>query len=427
LTQLVQNLNNKIHSAEFLEQHRKSDKDFTRNRSLTFPRLITFMLNMVNGSLQSELNRFFQVVHDCPVAVQSVTAAALCKARKKFSHTAFKALNQTLVQTFYDSANIKRWKGFRLLAVDGSVVQLPEKSELFERFGQAGSFSYNPSVRFSQLYDVKNKLTVDMQIEPYRTSERDLAVRHLECANPNDLILYDRGYPATWMFILHKQKRVNFCMRTVVDVSKISASFYYSDDDDIVVSMPCTEKSLRRCRKDGLPIESIDVRLVKVRLASGITEVLMTSLLDQETYPLEIFKDLYHQRWGIEEDYKLLKSRLDLENYSGYSEESVLQDLHAKVLTKNITAVAIFEAEEIKEERCKHRKLKYRINTTHALSQLKDNIVRLLLNTSAPDLSGLLINCISKVTDAYRPERSYKRESKRKNWKKYPMAYKRIA
>ena len=95
------------------------------------------------------------MVHDCPLALQSVTAAAFCKARKKFSHTAFKSLNQTLIETFYDTENVDRWKGFRLLAVDGSVVKLPESQELLDHFGKARSSSYNPAVRFSQLHDVK--------------------------------------------------------------------------------------------------------------------------------------------------------------------------------------------------------------------------------------------------------------------------------
>ena len=94
MTQIVQNLTTNIFSTDFLSQHRKSEKDFTRNRSLTFPRLISFMLNMVNGSIQSELSRFFQIVDDSPVAINSVTTAAFCKARKKLSYTAFKALNR---------------------------------------------------------------------------------------------------------------------------------------------------------------------------------------------------------------------------------------------------------------------------------------------------------------------------------------------
>ena len=244
-----------------------------------------------------------------------------------------------------------------------------------------------------------------------------LQVRHLDHAKIDDLVLYDRGYPATWMFILHKQKQINFRMRTVVDGSNILPSFYYSDDEDIIVSMPCTEKSLIRCRKDGLPTDPIDIRLVKVKLPSGITEILMTSLLDQKTFPLKIFKNLYHQRWAVEEDYKLLKCRLDLEVYSGYSVEAILQDLHAKVLTKNITAVAIFEAEKIKEIRYKNRKIKYKINATHALSQMKDNIVRLLLNNPPLGLSELLIESIASVTDAFRPERSCTRKATGKNGK----------
>ncbi|MCU7801509.1 MAG: hypothetical protein KZQ70_15600 [gamma proteobacterium symbiont of Lucinoma myriamae] len=57
MTQIVQKITNKIHSPDFIEQHRQSEKDFTRNRSLTFPRLISFMLNMVNGSIQNERKR----------------------------------------------------------------------------------------------------------------------------------------------------------------------------------------------------------------------------------------------------------------------------------------------------------------------------------------------------------------------------------
>jgi hypothetical protein len=40
---------------------------------------------------------------------------------------------------------------------------------------------------------------------------------------------------------------------------------------------------------------------VRIELDSGETEVLITSLLDQTRYPYAVFKDLYHQRWPVEE------------------------------------------------------------------------------------------------------------------------------
>ena len=428
MTQIVQKVTNKIYSPEFIAQHRKSDKDFTRNRSLTFPRLISFMLNMVNGSIQSELSRFYQVINDSPVSINSVSTAAFCKARKKFSHTAFKALNACLIDTFYKSSQVKKWKGFRLLAVDGSVTSIPDTPELLERFGKARRHSLKPAVRISQLYDVQNKLSIDVQIDAHSTGERDQAVKHLKFTEENDLILYDRGYPAVWLFILHQIKNVNYCARVTVDSSNILKTFLRCGKNEDTVFFPCLEKSLRRCKKDGLPTSPIKIRLIRVVLPSGQTEILMTSLLDKNLYPFKIFKDLYHQRWGIEEDYKLMKSRLVIENFSGVSEEAVLQDIHAKVLTKNIAAVAIIEADIIKNKKHKHRKHHYKINTTYTLSQLKDNIVRFLMRIAPPDLSRLLIAQIATAVNAYRPDRRFSREQKQVHWKsnKYGMAYKRV-
>jgi IS4 transposase len=58
---------------------------------------------------------------------------------------------------------------------------------------------------------------------------------------------------------------------------------------------------------------------VIVDLPSGESEVLVSSLTDFKTYPASLFSDLYHQRWAVEEDYKVLKSRLNIENDSSVS------------------------------------------------------------------------------------------------------------
>ena len=167
MIQIVQKLTTKIHSTEFLQSHRKNDTDFTRNRTLTFPCLVSFMLNAINGSIQNELCRFFQVLDDSPVSLVNVSTAAFCKARKKLSYRAFKVLNNTLIDTFYQSQQVKLWQGLRLLAVDGSITTLPKNKILLEHFGKARSHSVQPAIRISQLYDVKNKLTIDLRVEPH--------------------------------------------------------------------------------------------------------------------------------------------------------------------------------------------------------------------------------------------------------------------
>ena len=76
---------------------------------------------------------------------------------------------------------------------------------------------------------------------------------------------------------------------------------------------------------------TLTCRLIKVELENGEKEILCTSLSDSEKYLYEDFKELYHYRWNEEEAYKLLKARVELENFSGKTARAVRQDFYAKV------------------------------------------------------------------------------------------------
>jgi hypothetical protein len=386
---------------------------------------MSFMLNALNASIQAELVRFFNVIDDSYLSTKSVSTAAFCKARMKLSHKAFIELNDDLVQAYYETATLDKWQGHRLLAVDGSVTQLPISDELLNHFGKARSQASMPAVRLSQLYDVNNNITVDLQVESHSTGEREMALKHLNKTEIGDLVLYDRGYPAVWFYKYHMLKNVDFCMRIVKSPNIIKA-FLDSGEYSDIVDFPCTEKSLRRCRKDNISTESITLRLVRVDLPSGESEVLVSSLTDLKAYPTSIFADLYHQRWGVEEDYKVLKSRLNIENFSSVSVEGVLQDIHAKLLTKNITACAIHDAKQKLENTENNRIYNYKINFTFALNQLKDNIVRFTMKLAKCQLYELLISKILKSLSAIRPNRKFVRKERTFVPKKYPMSYKRM-
>jgi len=382
------------------------------------------MLNALNGSIQAELVRFFNIIDDSYLSTKSVSTAAFCKARMKLSHQAFIELNDDLVQTFYDTSTIDKWQGHRLLAVDGSVTQLPISDKLLEHFGKARPHAAMPHVRLSQLYDVKNNITLDLQVESHSTGEREMALKHLNKTQTGDLVVYDRGYPAVWFYKYHKLKNVDFCMR-IVKSSNVVKAFLASGKYSDIVDFPCIEKSLRRCRKDKISTGSLRLRLVRVDLP-GEPEVLVSSLTDLQTYPTALFADLYFQRWGVEEDYKVLKSRLNIENYSSVSVEGVLQDLHAKLLTKNLAASAIHDAKRKIKKPKNTRLYEYKINFTFAINQLKDNVVRLIMKLAELELYELLLSKISKNLSAIRPDRKFFRQDRRNKTNKYPMNYKRM-
>lgn len=181
------------------------------------------MLNTPNGSIQAELTRFFNVIDDSYLSTTSVSTAAFCKARMKLSHQAFVELKGDLVQAFYDNASINKWQGHRLLAVDGSVTQLPNSDELLNHFGKARQRAVLLAVRLSQLYDVKNNITLDLQVESHSIGEREMALKHLNKTQKGDLVVYDRGYPAVWFYKYHVLKNVDFCMRIVQSSNVVKA------------------------------------------------------------------------------------------------------------------------------------------------------------------------------------------------------------
>ena len=93
---------------------------------------------------------------------------------------------------------------------------------------------------------------------------------------------------------------------------------------------------VRKAVASGYALEqtTFKVRLIRVPLPGGKSEILVTSLLDATAYPACEFGALYHQRWRIEECLKLLKCRLAVEHFSGELPDSVRQDFLAKVTVK---------------------------------------------------------------------------------------------
>ncbi|WP_252097680.1 hypothetical protein [Pseudoalteromonas sp. NBT06-2] len=73
------------------------------------------------------------------------------------------------MQELYEAATIDKWQDHRLLAVDDSVTQLLISDELFEHFGKACSHAAMPAVRLSQIYEVKNNITLDLQVKNHST------------------------------------------------------------------------------------------------------------------------------------------------------------------------------------------------------------------------------------------------------------------
>ena len=354
--------------------------------------------------------------------IREVTKSALCQARRKFRFEAFCELNQHLLSFVKQNSSLRTWHGFRLLAIDGSTIQIPCAAK--SHFDPNTAENCQPLAQSSHLFDLLNHLTIHALLHPYRVGERELALQHGPYLQANDLLLLDRGYPGFWFFAWILSHSAHFCARASLTSWKEVKQFFDSGEKEQIVTLHPTYEALQKCRLYGIPTTPICVRLVRISCPGAEDSILITSLLDSQLYPLSLFSDLYHLRWGIEEHFKAMKSRMEIENFTGKSVESVYQDFHAKILTLNIAAVLIRPVQEQldREEPCRRQ-----INFTYALSCMKDTIVRLFQRDHIHDLLWDLFDLFRRTTEPVRPHRSFPRKKVVRDRPAYFPCYKPTA
>ncbi len=417
---LLTALRERLSARDFLERQRQSAKDFTRQRCLPFVTVVLFLLNLVKRALQDELDAFFNLVRGAAVATEVVTKSAFCQARLKLKAEACVELQQVQVDYFYTQYAPATWHGFRLVAVDGSTAQLPVTPDIVTHFGLWGT---RPLARISQMFDTLNQVTIDALIGPPAQGERAYAAQHFAHLGPGDLALLDRGDPAFWLFVLILSQNAQFCARMPLGQWGVVDAFVASGlPEQIVTLTPCAT-ALADCQAHQLPTQPLPVRLLRITLDSGAVEVLCTSLLDQERYPHAVFKDLYHRRWPVEEDYQVLKLRVEVENWSGKSPLSIYQDFHAKVFTATLTAILAQPAQAVVAQQSQAKQYTYQVNFAHLLSKMKDTVVLLLRRTVIADILASLWQIMLRTVEPIRPGRKYPRHKSAKR-KRFAMAYK---
>lgn len=347
--------------------------------------------------------------------IKAFTKSAFVQYRKKLKPEIFQHLSDVIVQEFYtdNELGVKLWNGFRVLGVDGSVLTLPQTDELRNIYGEQKNQNQSGVVqaRVSVLYDVLNNFVIEGILSPLTTGEGKLALEHLLHVNENDLIIYDRGYPSFELIYNHIKQNSNFVIRSKGSFSNITSAFIKRGKSTQIVDIYPGQHN-KIIDKEYDKDTSVKVRLVRVELPSGEVELLITSLLDFTIYKTEDFKELYFKRWGIETFYDELKNKLKVENFSGYSNQSILQDFYAALFVSNVQTLIVSELEDEINEQTKETKYKYKVNSNLSYGFLKGRIVTLFFsNNNMDETIDELKTLFKKHLVPIRPNRSFTRNS----------------
>ena len=411
--QITRKASELINSDDYRKRNITEQTAFTRNRKLTFPVMIVLLLNFLTRTMQIELDDFFANVLDA--GTDSVTKQAFFKARKNILPDAFKELFLMTRDMVLNKNKIKRHKGYRILAIDGSELRLNKTKENKDIFLPRNHSPENKTnAEISLLYDVISHYVIDAQIGSIGVCEREYAKKNLayfsSICDDKDIVIFDRGYPSRKLIATLHDKEMKYLMR-------VQRSFYSlideSTQEDFYLTMEYQKKSYK-------------VRVVKLELPTGETETLLTNL-GRKSFKKSEFMSLYFKRWPIETKYNTLKNKLEIENFSGRTLISVQQDFYATMYLSNLVAITkIMSDEEIKKQaKDKELKYKYQTNESRLISQLKDEMILCLLiedPTKRSEVMERIIQAAARNKSPIRSERSFDRkdpEKRRRSIRRY--------
>jgi len=389
---------------------------------------------MGKQGLQREMDSFFRDTENEKFNIRRITKGGFSKSRRNLAPEAFLELNDIVWRGFYKQVDYLGYHGHKLLAVDGTFLNLPNHESIHKEFGIRNmGRGQNKDVPksmclLSMLYDPVNYLNLDVQIGETDGSELQLLLKHLPKIDKGDIVMLDRGYPSRYLFSILASKGSHFIVRMKPNWLPVK-EFIKSRKKDITITMEVPDGDFERYRKEFPAMrKTVKCRMVKVQAESGEEQILCTSLLDPVKYKLQELAELYCIRWGIEEGYKMYKARVQVEAFSGKTATAVKQDIYAKAMMMTMCAALAFPIEErvIKEykEEQQQGKVKYgrKINRTFAYWSAKSILIGMFIKRMIRRALAVFDKQVEANTEAVRPGRYHPR--KKRPPRLYQMNYK---
>lgn len=313
-----------------------------------------------------------------------VSPSAMCNARAKVDETLFRTLHAELLRRAEGTGMGPRWKGHRLFAVDGTKLNLP-RPLVKAGYRLPSDNAHYPQGLLSCLYRLRWRVPVDFDLVAHG-DERKAALPHLDALSDNDVVVYDRGYFSHALLREHVARGLHPVFRLQANANGAVTAFANSTETDRVVETGAGED------REGVR-GTIRWRLVKYEVA-GSAYVLGTTLLDRKQYGIADLSDLYHERWGVEELYKVSKQTIGIEDFHGQSERGVKQELFAHFVLIALTRLFSNHGEDLLGAG----------RGTRDEAQMRVNFKNSLL-TVARHLEGLFLQQAAAVRQDPRPYR----------------------
>lgn len=399
------------------------EKDFTRLRKLSFETVLSLLLTMNGSSTAASLLDYFKF------SSQLSSTAAFVQQRSKLKGETM----EYLFHAYSNSSSVeKNFRGYRLLAVDGSDLQIPvDPSDTDSYYPGTNGQRHYSLLHLNALFDLENGIYLDALVQKSRCASEYRALTDMvdrSSLGGNVIVLADRGYEAYNNIAHFQEKGWNFLIRIKDGKQGISSGLNLplTDEFDFPINLNITRKQCnevkelcrldrnrykwipsnvnfdylpRKCSKtDSTLFYTLQFRVVRFMISDSTFESVVTNL-PSDDFPASVIKELYARRWGIETAFRHLKHTIGLDHFYSKKAEYIHQEIFARLTMYNFTEL-ITSPVTIRKAK---RKYTYSVNFTAAALICRNFF---LDNVSPPEVEALLSRLISPA----RPGRSFPRK-----------------
>lgn len=350
-----------------------------------------------------------------------ISEEAFVQARQRMPLRFWAALLAVLAENFQrsHSQHIRFNKDFRLLAMDGSMLELPNVAPLRKHYGTPKNASQKkaaPQARIVMLILPGTRIPIAYEVAPLCDSELTLAGRLVQHVQENDLLLVDRGFSSYGLFWQIQKRGAYFGTRLKTNI-KYKKTKQLGRNDWLIRWAP--KDSSGQWKALALP-PSIDLRVIKYQFPGFRPSSLLTNVLDPKRVSYEDwvrlaqdcdekgkFKPgLYHRRWEIETSYRELKVELRASSLRGQTPASVEYELAGRVVYYLLIRWLIVKAAE------KHGLEPLQISFCNALREVEQMHQTLVTSDPTHVSRTLLPRLLERIASSivpFRPGRHYPR------------------
>ena len=390
---------------------KKPNRDFTRDRKLPLREIISILLCMEGGSLTNELLRYFKC------SKHTASSSAFIQQRQKINESAFPSLFELFVKI---TDKDRLYKGYRLLAADGSDIQIPTNPNHSDSYfpGTNGQKPYN-LLHLDAVYDLLQRTYLDAAVCGQKKSdERGVLCKMVDRSSVSRaIVIADRGYESYNLMAHIQEKGWKYLIRIKdIDSSGIASSLKLptTPEFDTSFQLHLTKRQTKaardllhdtnrykflyaNCPFDYLPSSSrkhdpltfyyLPFRIVRFKISDSCYETVITNL-ETETFPSGELKRLYGMRWGIETSFRELKYTVGLLHFHAKKVENITQEIFARLIMYNFTELITSHVVIHKP----NRKLPYKANFSVAVQVCRQFF---LGNISPPDVEAAISKNVS--------------------------------